>query len=692
MSEPLIDELDRNLWIGASWYPEMWPRSEWPKDIARMNELGFNVVRLFEFAWHRFEPSEGRFDFQWAVELLDQLHKAGIGVILGTPTAAPPAWLTSTYPEVLKVHHDGTPAGHGQRKHGSHISPVYREHCGRIVGQMARQLGGHPAVIAWQIDNEMSGHDYSPAAREAFIDWMKRRYGTPEKLNAAWGLEFWSQAYDHFAQIPMPLASVGGREIPERHHPSLIIAIARFQSDQWTQYIDHQCRAIREHAPINRPITTNMVHSLAMHWYQHNRVLDRVGHSLYRDAEHYAWNLLPYDRMRAEKPGKLFWLLETAPNWSGGGQIWNIHQASDGLKAMSWLTIALGGSMMLFWQWRQHWAGQEMQHGVHVSATGQWMPNHETWKQLAADFKRHEQWLTTNRPQPAHLAILMSNENAWAWSIDPIGQDMNYGDRFRDDYHGPLAMGHWWRDIICPEADLSPYRVLLLPMLPMLSDSLRQRLHAWVRAGGRLLLGPLTGYRTEEFTCHLDQSFGGLEELIGAGLEFPFSPMWTEDRSGMEWENGRISRVSTYCHAWKPTTGRPIAWYRQPARDGRAAGYGHDQCAAIDHAVGKGRVITLGSRIPPEDYLAVVADLCGDAGIAPLASGDKKIVVVPRGGDAGQTPAGYCIVNLNLTPARVALRDDDASFIDLLARDRAKAQVGNDIQLQPLQAMILKRN
>ena len=66
-------ERDRKLLIGASWYPEMWPEGQWPEDIARMREIGFNVVRMFEFAWHRFEPQEGRYDFDCA--LFSQMHR-----------------------------------------------------------------------------------------------------------------------------------------------------------------------------------------------------------------------------------------------------------------------------------------------------------------------------------------------------------------------------------------------------------------------------------------------------------------------------------------------------------------------------------------------------------------------------------------------------------------------------------------
>ena len=198
---------DRQLHLGVSWYPECWSADEWPTDIAKMKELGITLVRLFEFAWKSFEPREGHFQFDWARSILDQCHAAGIKVMLGTPSAAPPAWLSSAYPDILKVD-AGKSRQHGQRKHGSHISTRYRSFCRRIVKHMAQQLGQHPAIHSWQIDNEMAGNDYSAEAVATFHHWLEQRYGSIEALNQRWGLAFWSQAYDTFEQFPCPMPSL----------------------------------------------------------------------------------------------------------------------------------------------------------------------------------------------------------------------------------------------------------------------------------------------------------------------------------------------------------------------------------------------------------------------------------------------------------------------------------------------------
>lgn len=665
---------DERVRIGASWYPEMWPETEWVKDADRMAEIGFDVCRLFEFAWHRFEPTEGEYDFAWAKRILDLLHDRGVGVILGTPSAAPPAWLTTKCPDILQTTKDGRVKTHGQRKHGSHISHTYRQHCARIVEQMCRHLADHPAVVAWQIDNEMSGYDYGEEAVSRFHDWLENKYGDIATLNRTWGLEFWSQAYQDFSQIPMPVASVGSIEVPERHHPSLIFAVAHFQNDQWTDYIANQCDVIRRHT--DKPITSNMTSGFGMHWYQHNRLLDRVGHSLYKDVDHYGWNVPSFDRMRAEKPGRPYWFLETAPNWSGGGRQWNIHHDESGIHAVTWLSTILGGSMTVYWQWRSHWAGQEMQHGTHVDATGRWMPNKEKWAQLANEFTEHGDWLLQNPPQPAQLAIMQSNEAAWSFSMDPIDVGMQYQERWRDDYYMPLVRHHLWRDIIDPEASLEPYRVLAIPMMPIVPNGLRDRLAAWVEAGGRLILGPLSGYRSEEFTAYTDRVFGGLEELMGVEASDGFTVQWVEDRCAVRFVDGQETRTRNWCWAFTPTSqATTLATY-----DG---GYRSGGAAIVQHAYGKGTVTSLGCHVDEPTWLRLVSDTCDAASITPLASGDPDVIIAPRADrDDPQTLTGLGVVNLTEQSRTIDLPES--------GRDRLTGEMLTaTLHLDPLQVRLI---
>lgn len=664
---------DQQVHLGVSWYPEMWPASEWPEDIAKMKELGFTLVRLFEFAWKRFEPEEGVYDFAWARSILDQMHAAGIQAMLGTPSAAPPAWLTSKYPEVLKTDFSGKTATHGQRKHGNPHSAKYVALCRGIVARMAEELGDHPAVHSWQIDNEMSGFDYGEETRRHFHAWLARTYGEIETLNRTWGLQFWSQAYDSFEQVPLVRSNVGSIEQPERHHPSLVMAVARFQNEAWTKFMAAQVEEIRKHCA--QPITTNMTGSLGqMHWRQHFQVMDRAGASMYADLSYYHYNFVRFDRLRAEKPVP-YWLLETAPNWSGGGPVWNIHHDERGIRAFSWLSVLMGGSMVLYWQWRSHWAGQEMQHGTCVSQRGVRMPGWKTWQQLAAEFQELGPFLLSHPAPQGPVGILASEPNAWLFSIDPIHPDNRYDARIRDKYQYPLLQRHYWRDIVAPDADFAPYQVLIVPQMAILPQETRARLADWVAAGGRLLLGPLTGNRSEEMTLFTDSDYGGLEALMGATQALRFSPHWVEQDIQVAFTDGTHCHPEIWCDAFAPEPGvEVLAHYR--------GGYGDGLPAVISHRLGEGRVITTGCPLNEEKLLSLFRTLADEVGVKPLATGGEGVVCCPRVNAEGE------IVALGVVNGR---KDSRLIHLPRAGVDAFTGEaLSGEIHLAPLQVRLVK--
>ncbi|TVR44839.1 MAG: hypothetical protein EA402_05925 [Planctomycetota bacterium] len=631
---------------GASWYPEMWPESEWASDVAKMAELRFNLIRVFEFAWHRFEPQPGVYDFEWARRVLDLLHQHGLKAMIGTPTAAPPAWLTTAYPEVLGTKADGQRQGHGMRKHYNHHSQRYRQYAVGIAGKMAEELGSHPAVHSWQIDNEMSGFDYGDETRSAFHRYLEQRFGSIESMNQAWGLEFWSQAYQSFDQVPLCVAEIGSRDVPERHHPSLLLAIADFQNQGWVEFISGQRDAIRAHGPWM--ITTNKTGWIGggMDWHRIYQQLDCVGFSVYADLSYYHYNVSRYDTMRAQKPDTPYLLMETAPNWSGGGPIWNIHHEPRGLEVMAWMNLLLGGCCTLFWQWRSHWAGQEMQHGTHVSQTGKWMPGKESWQRLGEAFVKHGPWLLQHPPRQADIGIMACVASSWVFSIDPIHPDNHYETRIRDDYHLPLVRNHLWRDIIGVDADLSRYRVLILPHLPILPAATRQRLEEWVAAGGRLLLGPMVGTRKDDMTTWTDQEFGGLEKLIGGVSSARFSPHWVEDSVEILFDDDHSTNPRIWCEGFEPTSAQVRATYH--------GGWGHGHAAVLDHRFGEGRVITVGAASDEATYLKLVRELCADCDLGPVADGGDRVLVIPRVDAEGHTVA-YAVVNYGKQAEQITL-------------------------------------
>ena len=246
---------EHRLSLGVCYYPEHWQEDEWEKDLQRMLENGIRTVRIAEFAWNRIEPEEGVFDYSFFDRFLDVAEKAGMQVIFCTPTATPPAWLTKKYPEVLNATMEGVVYQHGFRRHYNYNSPKYQELSRRIVGRIAAHYASRPCIVGWQIDNEFNcevAEFYSDCDVAAFREFLKKKYGTLDALNKAWGTVFWNQTYTAWDEVDVPRATPTGRVNPHRK-----LDFYRFISDSACRYAKIQSDILRRYVKKGDFITTN---------------------------------------------------------------------------------------------------------------------------------------------------------------------------------------------------------------------------------------------------------------------------------------------------------------------------------------------------------------------------------------------------------------------------------------------------
>src|SRR5579863_1749632 len=248
--------VEHGLLLGVDYYPDQTPEKLWEEDARMMAEAGLTNVRVAEFAWSLMEPSEGKFEFGWLKKSVEILHKHGIEVILGTPSAAPPPWLSEKYPEILLVNKDGVTVQPGGRRFTCPSNKTYRKLSLAIATEMAKAFADTPGVIGWQIDNEFTlqqwGRCYCKYCREGFAEWTKKKYGTLDKVNEMWGTAFWSQIYTDWSQIPVPLPSNG------EPNPGLVLDYDRYQSHANAASAEEQLGVLRRICP-RHFVTTNNV-------------------------------------------------------------------------------------------------------------------------------------------------------------------------------------------------------------------------------------------------------------------------------------------------------------------------------------------------------------------------------------------------------------------------------------------------
>jgi beta-galactosidase len=661
----------KKLFHGAAYYPELWPEADIDRDLAEMKRLGINVVRMGEFAWSQMEPDKGRISLDFFLRVMDRLHGADIAVVFCTPTPTPPIWLTHGHPERCFTDADGHVMSHGARQHASYEHPTVRAACLRIVEACAASLGRHPALMAWQIDNELKCHvaeDFSAAAVDHWHAWLEKRYGAIDVLNDAWGAEIWSQRYQRFEQVPAPVRT------PFLHNASLSTAYRMFSRESIAEFMDAQCAILRRHSTV--PITHNFSLGFHVNFERMCESIDFASFDNYPRAANWAAIVLDNDLFRAAKPSRAHWLMETSV--SHNGWLGNHEPAHPPgfLVAEAVSSYALGAEAVCYWLWRQQRSGCELPHSAIMSAWFKPTIGYAQVEAVEAARKKLEPLLTTTRPAPAEVAITWSDLGRAMLQTEPLGANKEHRVDFLEtvsEWHALLLDLGIHRDVRFEGADLAGLKLLITPMMPVVSGDFLKRVEAFVQAGGIWICTPVTGTRTSEHTVPTNAALGGLEEFAGIETEFSF-PVTGTDASGEAF--GSTAPLAGWCSALRAVQAdtRVLGRLKTNRLPGGESGW------LTERKRGAGTVVVLGAQ--PEGEAGrqilhkIVAHYAERAGVREqyevtpgtlvcpriAANGAKSWIVVNMDGAGGKARVGSDVVELAGYEWRVVAGRKGSSF------------------------------
>jgi beta-galactosidase len=497
----------------------------WQEDARRMRALGIAQVRIAEFAWSRIEPEPGTYDWGWLDRAIDVLAGAGLEVVMCTPTATPPKWLVDRHPDILPIGADGRARAFGSRRHYDFSSPSYYEASQRICKAVAQRYGSHPAVTAWQTDNEFGCHNtvvsYSPAALGRFREWLRARYGTIDTLNRAWGTVFWSMEYRSFDEIDAPIATV------TEAHPAHRLDYRRFASDEVARYNRMQVEIIRAHSP-GRPVAHNFMQLFTE--FDHYKVA--------ADLDIAAWDSYPLGALeeqwfepetkarwlRCGHPDfasfnhdvyrgmskRAFWVMEQQPgpvNWAH----WNPSPLPGMVRLWSWEAFAHGAGCVSYFRWRQAPFAQEQMHaGLNTPDNRLDVGGEEAVRVAGEIAALTEAGIDTAAGVRGDVALVYDYEAKWLFEIHPQGADFHY-PRFAFEYYSALRALGLDVDIVPADAPLDGYRMIVVPPLPVVPDDFAARL---ARSGAQVVLGPRTGSKTRSLSIPETLPPGPLTQLL----------------------------------------------------------------------------------------------------------------------------------------------------------------------------------
>ena len=525
----LLTENGRGIAFGGDYNPDQWSEETWDDDVRLMKKAGVNTVALAIFSWDRIQPQENRWDFGWLDRIIDKLGKAGIATDLASATATAPLWLYESHPEVLPRDKYGHPVNAGSRQSWSPTSPVFKEYALTLCRKLAERYGTNPYVTAWHMGNEYGWNnreDYSDNALEAFRAWCRRKYGTIDALNQAWGTTFWGQEMNGFDEVLIPRFMGADSMV----NPGQKLDFERFGNDMLLDFYKAERDAIAEICP-DKPFTTNFMVSTDQCCMDYADWANEVNfvsndHYFHEGGEMHLDELACSDAlMDSFALGKPWYVMEhstSAVQWKP----LNMRKRKGETVRDSLAHVAMGADAINFFQWRASAFGAESFHSAMVPHAGedtklfrQVCELGETLRTLA------DAGVQGSELERSDTAILFSAESEWATRSETLpSMKLNHWHDVRDWYRAFLDAGTR-ADIMPLKYDWSDYKTVVLPTVLMLSAVDTRRLADFAAAGGRVVVGYATGLIDENFHTWLGGYPGAgnglLRDMLGIrGEEF----------------------------------------------------------------------------------------------------------------------------------------------------------------------------
>ncbi|TDE95118.1 beta-galactosidase [Occultella glacieicola] len=615
--------------FGAAYYPEYQPTPRLGEDLRLMREAGFSVIRVGESTWSTWEPEDGRFETAWMREVLDAAAEHGIDVILGTPTYAAPPWLARAHPEIAAEAARGVRLGWGARQEIDITNPTFRRYAERVIRRIVTDLGDHPAVVGYQLDNEpglLLLHN--DAVFASFRTWLAERFDGVADLNDRWGLAYWSHRLSTWADLWRPDGNA---------QPQYALAWRLYQAEVVAGFIGWQAGIVRELARPEQWLTTCIAYDRpAADDLRIAAELDIAsGNAYYRMQDglrHPApvrpqgwmtdgtWSVfLSADRMFGSRRAPF---LVTETN-AGAINVANVSEPGwDGQwRQAAWAMIGRGARLIEYWHWHTAHFGTET-HWVGVLPHDQ-RPGrvYRNIAELGQEIRQLGERVAATTPD-ADVGLVFSTPSKYALAFEPVFGDerpapasRSYQRLVEAFYRGAFDAGlqaHVLHDRALPSgAELAEqYRVLIVPGLYVSPDGVLATLRDYVAAGGHLVLGPRTGYADEWAVARRTPQPAGLADLAGASYQ-EFTTL-TEPVPVTGPDGGRLGAAEGWAELLEADDAEVLARY-----DHRELGA---FAAATTLARGAGRVTTVGFAPDPGAAVGLLRQAADRSGLTPFTS------------------------------------------------------------------------
>lgn len=647
-----MEKVFQQILYGGDYNPNQWPKEIWTEDLHFFRDAHINSVTINVFSWAKIQPAEDTYNFDELDEIIEMLSRENYNIVLATSTAAVPAWMVKKYPEVMRTDYEGRHHKFGQRHNACPNSLVYQKFARRMAEKLAERYGSNKHVVCWHVNNEYGGECFCENCEKAFRVWLKQKYKTLEALNQAWNLEFWGHTIYDWDEIVLPNALSEELGPNKTAFAGISIDYRRFNSDSILENFKMERDAIRRFDP-NTPITTNLMGTYKnLDYFKWAKEMDIVSWDNY-PAYNTPWSLvaMSHDLMRGLK-GRPFMLMEQTPsqqNW----QPYNSLKKPGQMRAQSYQTLAHGADTIQFFQLRRSVGGCEKFHGAVIEHVG--TKNTRVFREVAQLGKElatlGDQFLGAENP--AQVGIIFDWDNYWAleYTSGP-SQDLKYVDQIHQ-YYSYFYKKNIPVDMIPVDADFSRYKAVVAPVLYMVKDGMQEALETYVKNGGTLVTGFMSGLVDQSDNIHLGGYPGPLRKMAGIWVE-EIDALAPEQTNTLKFTDGTTSTCNLLCDIIHLEGATSLADY--------TSNFYADSPAVTKHEFGRGNTFYVGTQLPEEALAKVLDQVVNAAHVSPVIDEATELEVTCR--TIGQRRYYFII---NLTDRTLPLPKEFEGKTDLLS-------------------------
>lgn len=630
---------DNRLLHGGDYNPDQW--LDYPdilkEDVELMKAAHTNTFSIGIFAWAALEPEEDKYDFDWLDKVIERIHSIGGRFIMATPSEARPAWMSQHHPEVLRVDAYRRKQLHGARHNHCFSSEYYRKKTQEMNTKLAERYGDHPALLMWHISNEFGGECHCDSCQNNFREWLKNKYNNDLKeLNHSWWGAFWSHTITDWEQIESP------SPIGENAVHGMNLDWRRFVTHQTIDFYKNEIKPLRELTP-DVPITTNFMSDnpefvpfTALDYSQFAKEVDVISWDAYapwhtdqEDTATLASRVAFLNDHFYSMKNQPFLLMESTPslvNWH------DVNKAKrPGMHFLSSMQmLAHGSDSILYFQWRKSRGSSEKFHGAVVDHDRS--KDNRVFKEVAQLGKAMEDLsdCVVGYQRKADVGVLYDVESDWALN-DAQGfglKTKKYGETLQKHYQ------MFWEnnipvDVISKETAFDPYKILLIPMLYMLSEETAEKISAFVKNGGTVVTTYITGLVDEADLTHMGGWLKPLKEVFGVE-PLETDTYYPSDRNSVVY-NGNAYEVRDYATVLKLLEAESLGSYEED--------FYKDTPALTKNTYEKGQAFYIGARLSDDFHRVFYNELIKTHDLKPAleAKHNRGVSIQARKAEGKQT-------------------------------------------------------